>query len=143
MIQLNKASKNAPRERMAIYATNSEINAMKKANPDMTKKELKKKKAQALARYRIQYGAERSVIDIKPRAWEAIQAGAISENTLTKILRFADIDQVRSYATPKTYNTLSTAKQSKIVAMRNSGYSTSEIADALGVSTSTVRKYMN
>ncbi len=143
LVQLNKASKNAPRERMAIYATNSEINAMKKSNPDMTKKELKKKKAQALARYRIQYGAERSVIDIKPRQWEAIQSGAVSETTLTKILRFADIDQVRSYATPKTYNTLSTAKQNKIVAMRNSGYSTSEIADALGVSTTTVRKYMN
>ena len=143
LTQLDKASRNAPRERMAIYATNSEINAMKKAHPEMTKKEIKKKKAQALATYRIKYGAERSVIDIKPKAWEAIQAGAISENTLSKILRYADIDQVRSYATPRTQNTLSSAKQNKIHAMMLSGYSTSEIADALGVSTSTVRKYSN
>ena len=143
MIKLNKASKNAPRERMAIYATNSEINAMKQANRDMTKKEIKKKKAQALARYRIKYGAERYTIDISPKQWEAIQAGAVSETTLSKILRFADIDQVRNYATPRTYNTVSTAKQNKIAAMKNSGYSTAEIAEAVGVSTSTVKKYMD
>ena len=133
---------NAPRERQAQLAANSEVKAMKKANPDMTGKEVKKKGQQALSRNRIKYGAQRHVISISPRQWQAIQSGAVSENLLTKILRFADQDQVRSYATPRATTFLSTGKQARIRAMRNSGYTTSQIAAALGISTSTVTKYM-
>lgn len=140
--QLKKALMNAPRERQAQLAANSEVKAMKKSNPDMTGKEVKKKGQQALSRNRIKYGAQRYAISISPRQWQAIQSGAVSENLLTKILRFADQDQVRSYATPRTTASLSTGKQARIHAMRNSGYTTSQIAAALGVSTSTVTKYM-
>ena len=38
---------------------------------------------------------------------------------------------------------ISTAKQNKIASMNASGYSTSEIAEALGISTSTVSNYLN
>lgn len=140
--QLKKALMNAPRERQAQLAANSEIKAMKKANPDMTGKEVKKKGQQALSRNRIKYGAQRHAISISARQWQAIQSGAVSENLLTKILRFADQDQVRSYATPRSTTSLSTGKQARIRAMRNSGYTTSQIAAALGISTSTVSKYM-
>lgn len=81
-------------------------------------------------------------MNISPREWEAIQSGAVSENMLSQILRFADIDQVRTYATPRTSTTLSDAKQARIRAMRASGYTTSEIASALDVATSTVSKYL-
>lgn len=140
--QLKKALMNSPRERQAQLAANSEVKAMKKANPDMTGKEVKKKGQQALSRNRIKYGAQRHAISISPRQWQAIQSGAVSENLLTKILRFADQDQVRSYATPRAISSLSTGKQARIHAMRNSGYTTSQIAAALGISTSTVTKYM-
>lgn len=140
--QLKKALMNAPRERQAQLAANSEVKAMKKANPDMTGKEVKKKGQQALSRNRIKYGAQRHSITISPRQWQAIQSGAVSENLLTKILRFADQDQVRSYATPRATTSLSTGKQARIRAMRRSGYTTSQIAAALGVSTSTVTKYV-
>lgn len=143
MAQLNLALKNAPRERQAQLAANSEIKALKKANPDMTNKERKKKAQQALSKNRILFGAKRSPINITAKAWEAIQAGAISENVLSQILRFADIDQVRSYATPRTTASLSTGKQARIRAMRNSGYTTAEIAAALGISTSTVSRYVS
>lgn len=142
MSQLKIALMNAPRERQAQLAANSEVNAMKKANPDMTRKEIKKKAQQALSRNRTRFGAQRSAVDITPRGWQAIQAGAVSETTLKSILRFADIDQVRAYATPRAVNTLSEGKQAKIRAMRNSGYTTSQIAGALGVSASTVSKYI-
>lgn len=143
LAQLNIALKNAPRERQAQLAANSEIKALKKANPDMTNKERKKKAQQSLSKNRILFGAKRSPINITARAWEAIQAGAISENVLSQILRFADIDQVRSYATPRSSTSLSSGKQARIQAMRNSGYTTAEIAAALGISTSTVSKYIN
>lgn len=141
--QLNVALKNAPRERQAQLAANSEVKAMRKANPDMTKKEVKKQGQLALSRARTRYGAKRNPIIITPRGWKAIQAGAISENVLSQILRFADIDQVRSYATPRATTALSAGKQARIKAMRASGYTNSEIAQALGISASTVSKYSN
>ncbi len=139
--QLNVALKNAPRERQAQLAANSEVKAMKRANPDMTPKEVKKQGQLALSRARTRYGAKRNPINIAPRGWEAIQAGAISENVLSQILRFADTDQVRSYATPRATTTLSTGKQARIKAMRASGYTNDEIAQAIGISASTVSKY--
>ena len=88
-------------------------------------------------------GAKRTRVEITEKVWEAIQAGAISENKLIQILNNANIDTVRQRATPRTTSSLSTAKVSRISAMRASGYTTAEIADALGVSTSTVSKYLN
>ena len=140
--QLTLALKNAPRERQAQLAANSAVKALKRSYPDMTKKEIKKQGQLALTRSRAQFGAQRSPINITPRGWEAIQAGAISENVLTQILRFADTDQVRSYATPRSTSSLSSGKQAKIRAMSSSGYTTSEIAKALGISSSTVSKYL-
>lgn len=139
--QLNLAEKNAPRERAAQLMANAELKAKKQSNPDMTKKEQDKVAQQALTRARAQVGAARHTIDITPRQWEAIQAGAISENNLTRILRYADTDKVKQYAMPRATKELNAAKQSKIASMKANGYTNAEIAKALGVSTSTITKY--
>lgn len=140
--KLNVSLMNAPKERQAQIIANTIITAKKKDNPDLTKAEIKKISQQALTNARIKVGAKRQLISITDREWEAIQSGAVSENVLTQILNHTDIDEVRKRATPKQSNKLSEAKINKISAMRSSGYSTSEIADALGVSSSTVVKYM-
>lgn len=140
--KLNVALKNAPRERQAQVIANATVAAKKQANPDMTNAEIKKANQQALTAARAQVGAERKPVVITDREWEAIQAGAISESKLTQILNNADIDSLRQRATPRATTTLSPAKQSKIASMSASGYSTSEIAEALGISTSTVSKYL-
>ena len=140
--KLNVALKNAPRERQAQVIANATVTAKKQANPDMTNAEIKKANQQALTSARAQVGAERKPVIITDREWEAIQAGAISESKLTQILNNADIDSLRQRATPRATTAMSTAKQSKIASMSASGYSTSEIAEALGVSTSTVSKYL-
>jgi DNA-binding CsgD family transcriptional regulator len=59
-----------------------------------------------------------------------------------QILNNADIDDLRQRATPRNTTSLSTAKINKISSMNASGYSTFEIADALGISTTTVSKYL-
>ena len=59
-----------------------------------------------------------------------------------QILNNADVDELRQRATPKATSTLSTAKVNRIKAMSNSNYTLQEIAKALGVSTSTVSKYL-
>ena len=139
---LNLSLKNAPRERQAQVIANATVAAKKQSNPDMTSEEIKKANQQALTAARAQVGAERRPIVISDREWEAIQAGAISENKLTQILNYVDIDSLRQRATPRATTALSDAKIAKIAAMSSSGYSTSDIAEAIGVSTSTVVKYL-
>lgn len=139
--KLNVSLKNAPRERQAQLRANSVVSAKKKDNPDMTKAEIKKAGQQALVKARNDVGAKRETIKITDREWEAIQAGAISNNKLQQIIAHTDIDALRQRATPRASTTLSQAKINKINTMRASGYTNSEIAEAIGVSTSTVSKY--
>lgn len=141
--KLMKAEANKPRERMAQIQTTLEVNAKIQANPDMDKSAIKKAKQQALSRHREALGARREPVEVSEKEWEAIQAGAISDNKLTRILKNADMDVIKQYATPKTYTTITPAKANKIKALKASGYTTAEIAERLGVSTSTVQKYMN
>lgn len=141
--KLNVALKNAPKERQAQIMANATVSAKKQANPDMTKGEIKKASQQALTQARINVGAKREPIKITDREWEAIQAGAISENKLTQIINNVDMDDLRQRATPRATTALSTAKINKISSMNASGYTTSEIAEALGISSSTVSKYLN
>ncbi|MBO7448940.1 MAG: helix-turn-helix domain-containing protein [Clostridiales bacterium] len=142
LAQLAIAQANAPRERAAQIMANATMEAKRQDNPDMTTKEKKKAAQQALTAARQAVGAQRHAIEISDREWEAIQAGAISENQLYSILKATDIDKLRERATPRESTSLSTAKMNKIQAMKNSGYTIDEIAKAVGVSTSTVNKYL-
>lgn len=141
--KLNVALKNAPRERQAQTMANAVVAAKKQDNPGMTSGEIKKASQQALTQARAAVGAKRETIKITDSEWEAIQAGAISENKLTQIIDNVDIDSLRQRATPRATTSISQAKQNKIASMNASGYSTSEIAEALGISTSTVSNYLN
>lgn len=143
--KLNKALSNAPIERQALRLANAEIAEKQKANPDMKKADLKKIKQQAVTKYRNEVGAstrrERN-IDITDKEWEAIQAGAVSETTLKKILNNTDIDKLRERATPRLTTTPSSAQVTRIKALSASNYTLDEIARKTGFSTSTVSKYL-
>ena len=111
----------------------------------MEKKDIKKASQQALSKYRSEVGSvarSKRSIKITDREWEAIQAGAISENKLKQILDNTDVDNLRQRATPRTSTTLNTAKVNRIKALSASGKTLREIADTLGVSTSTVSEYL-
>ena len=145
MDKLNTALLNAPKERQALLRANAELAEKKLANPNMSKEEQKKLSTRAINKYRNEVGSvsrkDRS-IEITDNEWKAIQAGAISENKLKQILDNADVDSLRSKATPKTYNSLSPAKINMVKAMASSNYSLEQIAKKLGVSTSTVSKHL-
>ena len=116
--------------------------ALVKADESL-KAEIKKAGQQELTRARNMVGAKREPIKITDREWEAIQAGAISESKLKQIITHTDIDNLRERAMPRNTTTLSEAKINKINSMRASGYSTSEIAESIGYSVSTVNKYLS
>lgn len=136
--KLNVALLNAPKERQAQMLANSIVKEKKSANPELEGEDLKRIKQDAITYAREAYGAKRDPIKITPKEWEAIQAGAITENQLTKIITNADIDVLRQYATPKKVKTLSSVQINRINAMKASGYTNEEIAQALGISTSMV-----
>ena len=145
MRKLDDALVNAGREREANRRANVEVKNKKLADPSMKKKDVKKASQMAISKYREQVGSvsrrDRN-IKITEREWEAIQAGAISENTLKKILRNTDVDVIRQYATPRPTKTLSATKVNKIKSMRAANKSLSDIAAAVGVSPSTVAEYL-
>lgn len=142
--KLTAAEMNAPRERRAQVVANSRVEAKVSEYPDLkdNKKEYKKVKQQELTRARELVGAQRTTVDIEPKEWEAIQSGAISETKLKKILDHTDLDVVKSYATPRENKSLSSSKITQIKSMNAAGYTNKEIAERLGVSTSTISNYL-
>ena len=149
MKKLAIAESNRPKERAANRLANAEVNkkikeAEEAGNP-YSNGDIKKLKQKALTKYREEVGSisrrERN-IDITENEWKAIQAGAISEAKLKKILDNTDITKLREYATPKTTKQLSSAQIGRIKALSKSNYSLGEIAKKMGVSTSTVSSYL-
>lgn len=134
LAQLSVAVSNKPIERQALLLTNKVVSAKKESNPNLTPKELKKIKGQALAESRTRVGAKKQSIKITPIEWEAIQAGAISDHTLSQILNNTDLTVVKQYATPRSKKGISTAKLSRARLMLARGYPQSEVADMIGVS---------
>ena len=139
--KLNTALKNKPLERMAQVRANFIVKSKVHDNPNLKedKEHFKKLKFQALDEARYEVGAGKETIAITDREWEAIQANAISANKLSQILSNADETRVRQLATPRTEKTtLTPSKEARIKSMASQNYSLADIADALGISTTTV-----
>ena len=141
--KVNVAIKNAQRERQAQTMANAILQAKIKDNPDMTKKEKKKAGQQALDKMRMKVGAKKEPVKITEKEWEAIQAGAISPSKLKTIINNADLDTLRQMAMPRSTKQLSQSKINHIATLKASGYTNAQIAQKLGVSTSTVSKYLS
>lgn len=138
-VALNIARRNKPLERQAQLFANAIVQQKLDAEPGMDPANLKKIKVQALATSRARTGALKSKIAPTPKQWEAIQAGAISQNQLKQILDNADLDVIRTLATPRTLSIMTTVKAQRAQNMAALGYTQSEIADQLGVSVSTLK----
>lgn len=140
--KLNVALMNAPRERQAQLAADVIFKLKMEDNPTMDKAEQKKVKAQALAEQRVRYGAKKTRIEISDKEWEAIQAGAITTNKLKQILDNTDMDKLRERAIPRDNTELSVAQKARIENLANNNYTQAEIASMLGISASSVAKYL-
>ena len=139
--KLTLAQKNKPKENKAQILANQVIAAKRRDNPDMDNDTYKKIKGQAITEMRARMGASKPKVEFTAKEWEAVQAGAIGSTSLKKLLNNADLDQVKKLAMPRSSkNTISSAQVSRMRAMSSSGYTIQEIAEALGVSPSTVSK---
>jgi len=140
--KLDIALRNAPRERRAQVLAGKTVRAKRQANPDMDAATEKKISNQALNESRLRTGASKTRVDITQDEWDAIQAGAISNNQLSKILLNADMDTVRKYAIPHPPTVMTSAKQARAKQMLAGGYTQAEVANALGVKLSTLKSSM-
>lgn len=143
--KLNNAELNTIRERTATRLAASEIKRKKDANPDLKGEDLRKVSQRSITKYREEVGSvsrrERN-IQISDKEWEAIQAGAISENKLKRILNNSDPDSLRQKAMPKASNGLNSAQVARIKAMKDSNFTLSQIAEKMNLSPSTISKYL-
>jgi hypothetical protein len=133
------ASMNAPRERQAQIIANAVIRA-KTADREVSSEEYKKISRQAIAAARLRTGASRkeSLIELTDRQWEAIQAGALSASAMESVVRYSDMEKLSERAMPKANTAVSAHVAMRAKAMARNGATTSEVADALGISTNTV-----
>ena len=143
--KLNIALKNRPLERKAHLLANERVKLVRQNNPDMDKDDIKKLKNQALTQARLQTGASKKarLVDITDREWEAIQSGAISTNKLSQIIQNSDLDILKQRSMPRESRGISDAKRARAKMLESNGYTLAEIADSLGVSTSTISKVLN
>lgn len=142
--KLDIAARNAPFERQAQAVAGKNVASMCQTDPSLKDKEnkdrLKKVRQQQLAAARDRVGAKRNPIDISPKEWEAIQAGAISDTKLQQILRYTDIGKVRQMATPRTQKGMSSSAKSLARQLLRAGYPQSVVAERCGVSVTTLSK---
>lgn len=146
----NNMIANKPKERKAMLIANANIKAKiqeQGLDPNISedKKVIKKISSVEMQRARDSVGASgrKSKVTFTDREWEAVQAGAISDNMLTKFLNSSDSDEIVKRAMPKNVTAMTSAKMSKANAMLRSGYSYAEIAKACGVPESTVYSALN
>lgn len=134
------AKRNQPLERQANVLANTTVRIKRQGQPDMSSDELKRIKSQALTEARRRTGAEKQSIEPTPLEWAAIQAGAITKSKLGEILDNSNLEVIKQLATPKTNVLMSTANISRAKALAANGATQSEIADALGVSLTTLKR---
>lgn len=138
--KLDQAETNRPLERKAQLLANKWVQAAKEADPTMDADDIKKLRGRKITEARARIGAGKTQIKITDKEWEAIQHRAISHNKLMKILNNANMDDVKQLAMPRQSKGMSAAKISRARAMMRNGATTSEVAEALSVSVSTLQR---
>lgn len=138
--KLEVAESNSPKERQARALANSMASEKFRDNPHMEYEQKQREQARCLTVARAIVGAKKDPVKITDKEWEAIQANAVSSNLLSRILDNTDQEAFKQRATPKNYGSTLTASQINFIkAMKATGmYTQADIADALGISTSTV-----
>lgn len=138
--KVSDAVAHQPIERKAQLLASTEIYLRKKSNPDMTKEQEGKFKAQALANARASLGGKKPQFSISDKEWEAIQSGAVSKTQLETIFRYTDQDLLKERAMPRNAPSLTPGKVSLAKSRLAMGYTLSQVADMMGVSVSTLKK---
>ena len=139
--KLNEALKNAPLERKAQLIAQTKVYEKTQDN-DLDKDQLKKLKRISLAEGRAISGADKSDIIIEEREMQALNAGAFTNTKTMEIFNHANPDRLRELISRKSDSGLSDSQIALAKAKLADGYSRADVAKDLGVSASTIAKYV-
>lgn len=142
--KLTDAEKNAPLERQAQAVARRTVAQKRQDNPNMEPDELRKIRGQALTEARRRTGAGKTRLGSKDAPitdaeWKAIQAGAITNHMMDRILGNADLNAIRERATPREKHVMSASMTSHAKQLLNAGFTYAEVSERLGVSLSSVK----
>ena len=140
--KLYKCLANSPLERQVQIQSVSQY--YQKRTPGMDKDAHSKlaRQVTAGARARVGTKSENHQITLSNKEWEAIQNNALSPTKLMQVLRYVDMDQLRSLATPQINESIPSAKIARARSMLNSGSTWKEVSQVLGIPISTIRYNM-
>lgn len=141
--KLRRAQMHEPLERKAQLVANQKFEIRKSSNPDLDNDGIKKLKNRCLKEAREEVGSNKAKFTVTDKEWEAIQHHAVSTNVLEQVLNYADNDQIKELATPRTRNKMPPYAIGRAKAMLNRGFTWAEVAQALGVSVSTLQNNIN
>lgn len=139
---LKTAKMNAPRERQAQLLARSTYNARIQGETDLDADKKRKIRGQELSQARKVCNANKTRVTFTERQWEAINKGAIPPSILKDLLDNADKDNYTSLALPKK-SRITDAKKQRIKQLFDAGWSYEQIAENIGVSSSSVSNVIN
>ena len=140
-----EAVKHKPLERRAVALMTSLFQMKLEDDPtlEFDKDRKKKERARLLEYARKQMGESRPLVKFSAKEYEAIQAGAIRKSFLKDLIKECDLDSLKQQAMPRQWKGLSPTKLSRARQMIRNGATTVEVAQAMGVSTTTLYNALN
>ena len=143
--KMNAVDKHRPLERRAGAIASSLFQMKVADDPTLLADHdrAKKERARLMDYARKQIGEKRPRIIFTDKEYEAIQAGAITKTFLKDLIKECDQDALKQRAMPRQWTAMSPAKLSRARQMLQNGATNIEVAQALGVSTSTLYDALN
>lgn len=138
--KLRAAEANRPLERRAHALAASLFKEKLADDPRLEYDGDRKRKEQSrlLVYSRKVVGSHRERIVFSDAEWKAIQSGAVTPSFLKNLIKECDKDALKQRAMPREWKGLSPSKLSRARQMLDNGASAIEVAQALGVSKSTL-----
>lgn len=141
--QLNNIRAQKPLDRKANTIANAIIKQKRQEDPTLRydQDRMKKVERQVRDRVRDRMNLEKQEIHLSDKAWDAIQAGAVSSNVFSEILagNYVSSKRLLELALPKHKVAMTAPVLARAKAMLAAGMTNADIAAALGVSASTIR----
>ena len=143
--KLKSVKANKYLERQAQILGNKRYYAAKR-DGNYSRDQLKRLQNECIAGARLSIGAKKPTIDITPKQWAAIDAGAISSSLLTEIINNTSLETIQNYTMPRrTQRSLVSYTDECLIRSMAArpGVTQAEIADAMGLSASTINAILN
>lgn len=138
--KLDTAKKMKPLQRQVLVVADSRVREIRLSNPALDKEAIKKIHRKETARAEAELGYSRYKVEVTPREWEAIQRNAVSAEFQRQLIANANLDKIKELAMPRQGTGVSAAKAASARAKLNAGYTLAEVAESMGVSTTTLQR---